>query len=488
MAGIGFQLKRSLSDESYSGLIKGYLFASVIAAGPWIFSILSINLMSLFIQKFFSFEFFEFFNTLITYSFCFSLILFGLMDHVITRYLSDLLYFQEKALITSSFCTIWLFLLLLLSLFALPFYYFCHIDPFFKVTGFTFFLSLGSIWLSMIFLSAARHYFPIVLAFILGGIISYASGRYLGQTFGIKGIFLGYLLGQISILFILLFRIYREFSFKPIFSFEWMSYFKKFPLLILAGFFLNLSLWIDKIIFWFSAEDGKQVASLFYNDVHYGSTLFISYLTMIPVLTIFLVQIETSFYVYYRKFFGAIDTKKGLKEILQRKEEMVQSLRKNIGPMLTVQGFITGLMIVLAPKILSTLHLPSTTLAIFRTSLLGVFLQSMIIIMGILLLYLLEYKKVIVVYASYFLINFLLTQVTLKLGFPFWGFGFMLSSLIIFVVMYALLNRQIGLLEFKTFFGQPLVAPKMYKTQVWEPTETLLTPKEILEEKEEEIA
>ncbi len=482
MAGIGFQLKKSLSDETYTGLVKGYFFASVIAAGPWIFSIISLNTLSLFLRKYFSQEAFVLFNTMITYSFCFSLIFFGLMDHVITRYLSDKLYFQEKRQITASFSMIWIFLLVFFSAIALPFYFLCKIDFFYKMMGILLFLNLGSIWLSMLFLNAAKNYVRLVVAFLIGTTLSFILGWYFGILWDLKGVLFGYVCGQMTILFILLYAVYAEFSYRSFFSLEWLGYFKKFPLLILAGFFLNLSLWMDKIIFWFSKEDGKQVASLLYNDIHYGSTLFLSYLTMIPALTVFLVRIETSFYVYYRKFFLAIDTKKGLKEILKRKEGLVSSLKESIAPLLKIQLFITGCAIIFASKIVELFQFPTTATAIFRISVLAVFLQAMVIIMGILLLYLLEYKKVILVYFIFCISNFGLTKLSLVLGFPFWGFGLMSSALIAFILMYYFLDKQIGDLEFKTFFGQPLVQPRMYKTQAWDPTETLVTPKELLEE------
>ncbi len=483
MAGIGFRLKKSLTDETYTGLIKGYLFAAIIAAGPWIFSVISINALSFFISSNFSKEDFQFFNAIITYSFCFSLILFGCVDTVITRYLSDKLYFQETHMLTASFSMMWMFVLLFFSVFAIPFYYFNDISLFFKIMGYTFFLCLGSIWLCMIFLGAAKKYIPIVLGFIIGGVASYVFGKYLGTLYGLPGVFLGYLSGQFIILFILLWRVYAEFSFTPFFSIEWITYFKKFPLLILVGLFLNLGIWIDKILFWFSKEDGKQVVSLFYNDENYGSPVFIAYLTMIPVLTLFLVRIETSFYIYYKKYFNAIDTKQGLKTILKRKEELVTCIQESIPPVLQIQGFLTAVAIYFAPQIIDFFHFPSTSTAIFRIATLGVFMQSLFMITNILLLYLLEYKKVILINFIFFVTNFLFTKICFKLGFTFWGFGIFFASLIALFLSYFFLSKQLKDLEFKTFFGQPLVQPKMYKTQAWEPSETLITPQELLEEK-----
>ena len=42
MAGIGFELRKYLNDDSFSGTIKAYGFAGLISAGPWVLSILCL--------------------------------------------------------------------------------------------------------------------------------------------------------------------------------------------------------------------------------------------------------------------------------------------------------------------------------------------------------------------------------------------------------------------------------------------------------------
>ena len=47
MAGIGFELKKMLKDDSWFGLLKTYTYAGAISSGPWVLSILGIMLVGL---------------------------------------------------------------------------------------------------------------------------------------------------------------------------------------------------------------------------------------------------------------------------------------------------------------------------------------------------------------------------------------------------------------------------------------------------------
>ncbi|TAN73700.1 MAG: hypothetical protein EPN14_09695, partial [Gallionella sp.] len=40
MAGIGFELRKLLKKQSYSGLLQAYVYAGIISSGPWILSII----------------------------------------------------------------------------------------------------------------------------------------------------------------------------------------------------------------------------------------------------------------------------------------------------------------------------------------------------------------------------------------------------------------------------------------------------------------
>jgi len=47
MAGIGFELRKYLTEDSFTGTLKAYGFAGLISAGPWVLSILGVMLIGI---------------------------------------------------------------------------------------------------------------------------------------------------------------------------------------------------------------------------------------------------------------------------------------------------------------------------------------------------------------------------------------------------------------------------------------------------------
>ena len=45
MAGIGFELRKILSRDSYTATLHAYVYAGLISSGPWVLSILSVMLV-----------------------------------------------------------------------------------------------------------------------------------------------------------------------------------------------------------------------------------------------------------------------------------------------------------------------------------------------------------------------------------------------------------------------------------------------------------
>ena len=52
MAGIGFELRKLLQRDSYSGLLQAYAYAGIISSGPWILSIVGILAIGLLSEAF----------------------------------------------------------------------------------------------------------------------------------------------------------------------------------------------------------------------------------------------------------------------------------------------------------------------------------------------------------------------------------------------------------------------------------------------------
>ena len=90
MAGIGFELRKYLDEDSFTGTFKAYGFSGLISAGPWVLSILGVMLIGIVAlsQKVGGQEV-EQFTTSVTWIMGTSLILSGMLQLVFTRYIAD---------------------------------------------------------------------------------------------------------------------------------------------------------------------------------------------------------------------------------------------------------------------------------------------------------------------------------------------------------------------------------------------------------------
>ena len=107
MAGIGFEIRKLLRKESYTGLLQAYAYAGVISSGPWVLSIIGIlviGLMSatvvvpnILISQF---------QVSVTYLMLSSLIFTGAMQLGFTRFIADRLFEKKDDMVlpTSTAC------------------------------------------------------------------------------------------------------------------------------------------------------------------------------------------------------------------------------------------------------------------------------------------------------------------------------------------------------------------------------------------------
>ncbi len=94
MAGIGFELRKYLNDDSFTGTLKAYGFAGLISAGPWVLSIVGVMLIGIValtqpVMGEGSGAGVKQFTTSVTWVMGASLVLTGLLQLVFTRFVAD---------------------------------------------------------------------------------------------------------------------------------------------------------------------------------------------------------------------------------------------------------------------------------------------------------------------------------------------------------------------------------------------------------------
>jgi polysaccharide biosynthesis protein PelG len=387
--------------------------------------------------------------------YAFSLIVVGLIQMPLTRYLSDLLFTRDFQMYlptyTAALIVVGIVQLLTggSAVFLLTdwtFTYACH--------ALLLYLAVSFMWVAMIFVSTVKDFHSVALAFVIGGLLSLGAGYYLGEQRGTEGYLVGYAIGQLFIFLMLTLRVAIEFPSPLGLSFDFLRYLKRYPTLVVIGFFYNLAIWIDKLIFWFSPT-GQRIDSFLYACEQYDLPMYVAYLTIVPSLSLFLIRIETSFYQFYKNFYGAIIGKKSLQVIRQQKQAMFDSIKLSTIRLLKLQGVITLLTILLVPYLFQLLHYNWLHLNILRIGTLAAFLHALLLLLSICMLYFEFRLETLGITVLFCLLNALGTYYTIGLGVAFYGYGYFAACFLTLLLGLFVMDYKFKNLEYITFVMQP---------------------------------
>ncbi|WP_248795834.1 exopolysaccharide Pel transporter PelG [Pseudomonas sp. MWU13-2105] len=452
MAGIGFELRKILSRDSYTATLHAYVYAGLISSGPWVLSILSVMLvgvisLGLVIPEVLIRQFL----ITVTYLMATSLILTGGLQLFFTRFVSDRLFERKYEQILPNLVGVLLLvtlgsgllgIILLATLFDQPLVY--------RLLTLANFVVLCNLWLVIIFLSGMKAYNRILLVMLAGYALMVGSAFFL-RYLGMEGLLLALLLGHSTLLFLFLYDILREYRAEKLVAFDFLDRRQVFVSLLLTGLCYNLGIWIDKLIFWFNPDTSSQVIGPMRASILYDLPIFLAYLAIIPGMAVFLVRIETDFAEWYDRLFRAVRDGETLRHIGSLKAEMTFSIRQGLLEICKVQGLTVVLLFLFGPRLLEWLGMSSYYLPLFYIDLIGVSIQ--VVFMAILNVFFYLDKRAIVLELCllFVVLNAALTLLSLYLGPSFFGYGFTFSLLACVLLGLARLSTALDDLEYETF-------------------------------------
>lgn len=410
MAGIGFQLKK-LFNKGIVGKVQASIFSVIISSGPWLITILSIATVSTFARHALSKHDTMVLQSMVSYSFAFSLIIFGLIEMPVTRYLADKHYQNDSTTFSSVYVALLTFTVFLCSTIGTIFYSWFSFDLIRVTLGLSFLVSVYVIWVAMMFLSAAKRYLQIVYGYLVGAIVAILGGYFLSPHFGFVGYQWAFTMGEVVIAIWLSAVIFLEFGPPQGLHFEFLEYFVRYRMLIVIGTCYYLGIWIDKFVFWFAAE-AENVEGLFYTNNYYDTAIFVAYISIVPCLTIFLVKTETQFFSTYTHFFGLIERKASYPMIVSASDDIIADLKRSVAVIVKWQSVISGACFYFADEIITVLRLPSLMLSIFKYGIIGAYLQAFFLTLVIVLMYFDARKDALIVYGSFLSVNGILALAT----------------------------------------------------------------------------
>lgn len=457
MAGVGFELRKMMERESLSGLVRAYGYAALVASGPWIISILTIAAVNTLLHRYFADTEIQLFTGTITHVFAFSLILVGPFGLVLTRYAADRFSDKTQEEIFPSFMAALTMVAAIAGLLGLIFFGFMVGGSLlYQISAASLFVYVSCIFITANYLTALLDYRDVVVNFFIGYLVSGLAAYYGAKMFGIDAAVFGFAMGQL-LLFVLLFRsMKRELGYVIHPSWKVLSYFKRFPSLMLVGLLYNLGIWIDKLIFWWFSGQHIQVRGAMWAAPDYDVGIYLSLLSIVPGMAVFFLNIETRFSEVFHNFFKLLDRGGTLERIGAARDELALALRDGFVALIKVQGVVT-IALVAASLILSgisigNMHIDALQLGIFRVALFGAFL--LVIFLSLLtVLFYFDDRRGALLCTAVFVISNATLSFALSGSEKWFGFGFVVASGLAMVIAGRRVNQRLADLEYQVFCG-----------------------------------
>ncbi len=452
MAGIGFELRKILSKDSYSSLLRAYGYSAIIGSGPWIISIVSIVIVSYLLSGAFGSGEVQLFTASITHVYAFSLILVGPLQLVLTRFAADKLSAREPEAIFPSFLAALTVAGFVGGIGGILFFGFgTEASLLYQLSAAGLMIYVCCIFIASNYLTALLDYREVVWAFFVGYVLSGLAAYALGITWGVPAAMLGFAAGH-AVLFLLLFRALRRgLGGEAQTSWEVLKYFKKFPSLMLCGLMYNLGIWVDKLLFWWLSDQHEQVNGLIFSARHYDVGIYLSLLSIVPGMAVFFLKIETDFAERFQAFFDLVEKGGTLQQLVDTRDEIADSLGRGFLNLFAVQGVVTAFLVVFADRIPAIMSISAIQLGIFRVTLFGAFLLVIFLSLLTILFYFDDRRGALLCTSVFVVANIVGSWATLQANEAWYGFGFVIAAGLAMVIAGWRVNSRLGNLEYHVF-------------------------------------
>jgi uncharacterized membrane protein len=400
----------------------------------------------------------EFIVCSIMYAYVFAMINVSGTVIVISRYIADKMYVKDVRNILSSLLGVLACIITTSGLVGLLFFQWSPLPIAIKIPSYLLFVELSILFLLMVYVSALKNYKRIASAYAIGvslillcSIVLILSG--VGVPFAVLVSFdFGFFVSVLMLLSTIQ-KAFPQLSDKP---FDFLVYIRKMPLLFLTNVFYTLSLFVHNFLFWLFSDLSLKLDGTYIFAPAYDSATFFAVLTIIPLTVLFVVKMETSFFVAYRNFCQTIFGGANLNQIHAAKAQMIGILRKELSRIFEIQLVVTILLILFGVNVfLPLLRSDALTIDLFALMAIAYFLTYMTFIVITLLLYFDDQEATLIVSGLFLATTIFFTVVSLLLGVEFYGLGLIVSSTISLLVGLFLLNRTVNQIDYRMFSKQP---------------------------------
>jgi polysaccharide biosynthesis protein PelG len=456
MAGIGFVLRELQRKETMVGTASSLGHGMIVAAGPWIFTVVSLALIHRGTSALLTSSDGYDFRSFIMYAFAISLVATAPVVNVSVRLTSNDIYRRTFTMVRSRYLAALTASCLASAALAIAVH-----TLLFSLSPPDLLIAVGStvvvsmVWPTLAFCGAVRDYKGITAGFAAGMLISIVGTIWAARhALGMQFMIVMYLCGLSIIFFVLASRILLTFpdqtgslgaqlaELGDGLQEHWM---------LAAGSLLSIAaVWADKWIMWFGPAQVRLSNGLV-SAPSYDGAMFLAYLVMIPALGMFVTAIETSFFDNSRRLLDSIEGKAPLGRLERLAGALEKQTYRTIREVLITLGALCVLAILLSPSAVSWIGLRYEQLGVLRLGILAAFFQFMFLACSSIVLFLDRQAAFLALQLSFFVLQAFFTLMSIYLGPHYFGFGHLLACAMSAVISMSVLERTLGKIIYLTF-------------------------------------
>jgi len=452
MAGIGFALRKMTQRDDLMGTVQAYGLSALLAAGPWLFTIIAITIITLVGQQVTAWENMLVFRGVITYNFSFSLVFSGPIIIVATRFISDQIFAKDTSRAPGVLICAMGTYAAIATVPGIWYYGFVtDMTPFERVGSITGLYMIGFIWIATLFVSALKDYSTVAWIFFAGMLTAIVACVSLGALYGSGGLIHGFNAGLAVIFFALVARVFAEYPFRILEPFALLGYIKKYWPLAASGLAYNIGIWCDKWMMWIFDPNAEITAGAMRTLPFYDSAMFLAYLITVPGMALFFVSVETEFFEQYRLFYGAFQEHANLKRIRELQDGIASFVAYSLRNMAIFLSCIGVLCVISAAAWFDNLGITFNQIGVYRLGTVGAIFHTLFLFEMVFLSYF-DLRSLVLRMNVVFLVgNVGFTALTLIGGFPYYGFGYLLAAATAFFIGLWVVFKNIQKLDYSAF-------------------------------------
>lgn len=451
MAGINITIEAMTRQRALSSVFAAYLYAALLVAGPWIFTVLGlIGLGSGGCDA--PCAELPVFRSIVIYNSMYSLIVTSPLAFISGRYISEQLHERRTGSIIFVLVAAYGVFAALSMASIVPFYLFlADLRPAEKIASIQNVMLIGSSWLLIPFLGALRAHVTVLGAFGASAIAMLAFGGIMENS-SVLSLLLVFNASFAMTNLILLATLVRRFSTKIVPDRGLRRTFVQKWELPAAGLAYALGLWIDKVIMWIGAPSGGLlVAGALKTMPSYDTAMFWAQLSSLPVIAVFFVHVETSFSSLVRAFHTRFQQQASLRELNQTMVRIKVQVVSHIVGLFAALAIVATMMVMLSFVFMNELGLRPTYMSILRISLVAMVFHTSAMFCFVFLLHFDLRRPAVAIVTVYAVLNGALTLFFLSFGQEFYGYGNMIASAATFLVAFGLLLKELPWLHYHAF-------------------------------------